>query len=205
MYFFKKTNKIKDGHWEKKYCCICIDGLVWIMTKNQMSIVMVLGIRQVLISHHYNAYYKLASGKTHSLLGFLEAYILNEGKTEAFRVSYKYYLWNYWLVMTAEVFMSRDHRHMICKHLFLDISKKKQTHRHAQITSSLRHSLSLYTAVSISIVSVEHRRDPSPDLPLTTFIHTFTVLRKTTWKIGSERTAKDRSRKTMRPLTEQVS
>lgn len=57
------------------------------MTKNQMSIVMVLGIRQVLISHHYNDYYKLASGKTHSLLGFLEAYILNEGKREAFRLS----------------------------------------------------------------------------------------------------------------------
>lgn len=57
------------------------------MTKNQMSIVMVLGIRQVLISHHYNAYYKLASGKTHFLLGFLEAYILNEGKREAFRLS----------------------------------------------------------------------------------------------------------------------
>lgn len=100
--------------------------------------------------------------------------------------------------MTAEVFMSRDHRHMICKHLFSDINKKKQTHRHAQITSSLRHSLSLSTAVS---VSVEHSRDPSPDLPLTTFIHTFTVLRKTTWKIRSESTpqqvthAKDRAGK----------
>lgn len=99
--------------------------------------------------------------------------------------------------------MSRDHRHMICKRLFLDINKKEQTHRHAQITSSLRHSLSFYTAVSVSI---EHRRDPSPDLPLTTFIRTFTVLRKTAWKIGSERTpqqvtqAEDRSSQTMRPL-----
>lgn len=95
--------------------------------------------------------------------------------------------------------MSRDHRHMICKRLLWDINKKKQTHRHAEITSSLRHSLSLYAAVSV-------RRDPSPDLPLTTFIRTFTVLRKTTWKIASERApqqvtqAKHRSSQTMRPL-----
>lgn len=59
------------------------------MTKNQMSIVMLLGNRKILISHNYKAYYKLASGKTHSLLGFLEAYILNEGKRRAlaFRLS----------------------------------------------------------------------------------------------------------------------
>lgn len=52
------------------------------MTKNQMSIVMVLGNRKILISHNYNAYYKLASGKTHPLLGFLDAYILMKAKGE---------------------------------------------------------------------------------------------------------------------------